>query len=746
MGWDLKPAEDVAGAHISSGHMEGGGEHAFIVPDAHLLFSGEFQRSGRDLIISDNSQRVVVHEYFQNKHPPPLVSADGAQLDSKVVEALTGYVEVAQAGGLSVGKVVGHVVKMTGSASVVRNGVTAVLNVGDAVYQNDVVQTGSSSTLGLVLDDGTAFNLSASARLMLNDLNYDAGSTSNSSLITLVQGAASFVAGQVAKTGDMKIATPSAVLGIRGTVVQLDVSSTDGKVEVSVINQNDGLVHTVEVRDNLGTLIATVSSNGPSLTLTATPTFQLIAQETPKAPAQVAAEAQQLVGVLQTYDTGKQMNPNLPQHTQNDKGGDDKSGNGGDKATNKADAADKGGDNNNATTKVAAAIGSASATSAGTEFKAPAGTSVLNVDSSTTPITVVVNVPVTGGGNTAGALTTPVTVTADSTPSVVARQPATAPVIATVAGGPSSPVADSGFTKNTTLTVSGTADADDTVKIFDTDGVTVVGSGVATGGNYLITTSALSEGSHTLTAKATDATGNDAVSKAFKVTIDTTAPPAPAIGTVAHGASPGTVADNGVTNDTTLTITGTAEAGSTVTVYDTDGATMLGTGVATASSYSITTSTLNEGSHALTIKATDVAGNQGAASTVFHVTIDTSAPSAPVIASVIDDIAPVIGPLISNGSTNDTDLTVRVGLSGTNAVVGDTIQLYNGTGTTSQLATYTLTAADIANGFADVQTGALSNGTTYHAHGADHRCGRQPEQSRRARSLSPKTRRRRTRR
>jgi len=38
---------------------------------------------------------------------------------------------------------------MTGSASIVRNGVTIVLNNGDAVYQTDVVQTGSNSTLGL---------------------------------------------------------------------------------------------------------------------------------------------------------------------------------------------------------------------------------------------------------------------------------------------------------------------------------------------------------------------------------------------------------------------------------------------------------------------------------------------------------------------------------------------------------------------------------------------------------------------
>ena len=187
-------------------------------------------------------------------------------------------------------KVVGHVAKLTGSASIVRNGVTVDLQNGDAVYQSDVVQTGSGSTLGLVLNDGTTFNLSANARLMLNDLTYDASSTSNSSLFTLVQGAASFVAGQVAKTGDMKVATPVATMGIRGTAVILDISSTDGKVSISVIDQHDGQVHAVQVFNSQGNLIGTVTSNGTSLTLTPTATFEVIAQESNKTPAQIAQE------------------------------------------------------------------------------------------------------------------------------------------------------------------------------------------------------------------------------------------------------------------------------------------------------------------------------------------------------------------------------------------------------------------------------------------------------------------------
>ena len=151
------------------------------------------------------------------------------------------------------------------------------------------------------------------------------------------------------------------------------------------------------------------------------------------------------------------------------------------------------------------------------------------------------------------------------------------------------------------------------------------------------------------------------------------------IGTVTDDVSPvtGTVADNGVTNDATLTIVGTAEVGSTVTIYDTDGTTVLGTGIATNGTYSITTSALGSGSHTLTAKATDAAGNQGAASTAFHVTIDTSAPSAPVIGTVTDDVSPVTGTVADNGVTNDTTLTI----AGT-AEAGSTVTIYDTDGTT----------------------------------------------------------------
>ncbi len=89
---------------------------------------------------------------------------------------------------------------------------------------------------------------------------------------------------------------------------------------------------------------------------------------------------------------------------------------------------------------------------------------------------------------------------------------------------------------------------------------TLLGTATANGsGAWTLTpTGTLSNGAHSLTATATDAAGNTgAASTAMSVTVDTAAPVAPTIASFSNDS--GTVGD-GITNDNTLTLTGTAEA------------------------------------------------------------------------------------------------------------------------------------------------------------------------------------------
>ena len=60
------------------------------VPDADVLFRGDYHRSGTDLVLSGDGKTFVVQDYFANAHFPTLLSPQGAALTDKVVAALAG--------------------------------------------------------------------------------------------------------------------------------------------------------------------------------------------------------------------------------------------------------------------------------------------------------------------------------------------------------------------------------------------------------------------------------------------------------------------------------------------------------------------------------------------------------------------------------------------------------------------------------------------------------------------------------
>ncbi len=240
------------------------GDNQVVVPDAHLLFSGDYMRIGSDLIISGNGQKFVIGNYFKGEARPVLTSKDGATLSGHIVDALTGHVHYAQATAPApAGEVIGRVLKMSGSASVIRNGVSVELNIGDPVQKGDVVQTGSNSSVGMTFVDGSAFGMNANARMVLNEMIFDPNGSSNSSLISLVQGTITFVAGQTAKNGNMRVETPVATMGIRGTAVLVEIGANDGPTKFSVLVEPDGHTGSYNLYDKTtGQLIGTVSQAG----------------------------------------------------------------------------------------------------------------------------------------------------------------------------------------------------------------------------------------------------------------------------------------------------------------------------------------------------------------------------------------------------------------------------------------------------------------------------------------------------
>ena len=105
---------------------------------------------------------------------------------------------------------------------------------GDPVFLGDIVQTGADGKIDITFEDTTAFNLSSNARMVLNEFVYDPNGKSNSTFFSLTKGTFTFVAGKVAKTGDMKIDTPVATMGIRGTMPHVEIAE-DGSAKFSTL-------------------------------------------------------------------------------------------------------------------------------------------------------------------------------------------------------------------------------------------------------------------------------------------------------------------------------------------------------------------------------------------------------------------------------------------------------------------------------------------------------------------------------
>lgn len=218
------------------------------------------------------------------------------------------------------------------------------------------------------------------------------------------------------------------------------------------------------------------------------------------------------------------------------------------------------------------------------------------------------------------------------------------------------------ITKITTPTIKGTSEPNAVVKLYDTDGVTELGTTTAnSSGIWSITSSALSEGVHTLKATQTDANNNTSgLSVGLSLTIDTLAA-APTTMAVSAGSDSGTKGD-GISTSSTPVITGKAEAGATVSLYDTDGTTVLGSTTADGSgNYSITTSTLSEGAHTFTAKQTDVAGNVSQASTGFTYVRDSIGPVGVALsANSVQQSAATSGSTIATISATDSTTVTYV--------------------------------------------------------------------------------------
>jgi hypothetical protein len=224
-----------------------------------------------------------------------------------------------------------------------------------------------------------------------------------------------------------------------------------------------------------------------------------------------------------------------------------------------------------------------------------------------------------------------------------------------------------------------TASSDGYFQITNSGDITITSTGVAAGiaqNDY-----ETSPNSFTYAIQAGDAAGNWSqaqnislnVTDVNEVVADTNAPASPVI-TSATDDIPqltGTITSGDSSNDTDLVLTGTAEAGSTVSIYNGSNTNPLGTTTADNNGdWSFIASALTDGTtYDFNATATDTANNTSSASSYYTVTVDTTAPGVTI--SGVSDFNNT--PVNSGRTISAQDLVI----TGT-AVAGSTVSLFDG--------------------------------------------------------------------
>ena len=120
----------------------------------------------------------------------------------------------------------GRIKIASGAAFVVRAGATLPAQPGQIVLEGDTLRTGADGKLGLSLQDDTRLSLGPSSEIRLDRFAYAPAEGRLGFVLNVVRGVAAYVSGRIAKLAPdaVRLETPAAIVGVRGTTVILRAS------------------------------------------------------------------------------------------------------------------------------------------------------------------------------------------------------------------------------------------------------------------------------------------------------------------------------------------------------------------------------------------------------------------------------------------------------------------------------------------------------------------------------------------
>jgi len=124
------------------------------------------------------------------------------------------------------GSDVGTVKVSNGSVAIERAGARVAAPVGTELRTSDVIVTGADGSAGITFSDNSLVSVGPDSRFAIDKYAFDTTTYAGEFQGTLSKGRLAAVSGKMVKQSpeSMKIRTPSAIMGVRGTefVVQVD--------------------------------------------------------------------------------------------------------------------------------------------------------------------------------------------------------------------------------------------------------------------------------------------------------------------------------------------------------------------------------------------------------------------------------------------------------------------------------------------------------------------------------------------
>jgi hypothetical protein len=124
------------------------------------------------------------------------------------------------------GPAIAQVKTVSGDVAIVRNGTRFAVKVGDPVFEKDTIETGADGAIGLTFVDNTVMSTGPNSEIAMEQYRFDSSNFNGAMLADVNKGTVAMVSGDIARSspGAMKVRTPTAILGVRGThfVVQVE--------------------------------------------------------------------------------------------------------------------------------------------------------------------------------------------------------------------------------------------------------------------------------------------------------------------------------------------------------------------------------------------------------------------------------------------------------------------------------------------------------------------------------------------